>query len=187
MPSATDIVNEALLLIGGDQPLVTGSAPNFDNSAAGKAARVLYAPSVRTVGRMFGWDFARKTVALVVTGNLAPAPWALEYGYPTNGIEVWDIFPAAEDPSDPLPYNFNEGNAVVGGSTVRVLWTNLANALAVYNNNPNESAWSDDFVEAVARFMASKFAAALTGKVDLMQAYLETFGTFEQIAESRQD
>lgn len=187
MPSATDIVNQALLLIGGDQPLVTGSAPNFDDSAAGKAARVLYAPSVRAVGRMYGWDFARRTVALVVTGNAAPAPWALEYGYPANGIEVWDIFPATEDPNDPLPYDFSEGNAVVGGNPVRVLWTNLAAALAIYNNNPNEAVWDSTFIEAVARFMASKFAAALTGKVDLMQAYLETFGTFEQIAEQRQD
>lgn len=188
MPStSTDIVNQALALIGDDLPLVTGTAPTFDDSKAGKAAQLLYGPSVRAVGRQFGWDFARKTVALTLTGNAAPMPWALEYAYPTNGLEVWDIFPPSEDPNDPLPYNFNVGNAVVGATTVRVVWTNLASALAVYNNNPTETAFDDSFVAALVRYLASEFAIALTGKVDLMQSHLEGFGALGQIAESRGD
>lgn len=187
MTNSLDIVNQAILLVSDNQPLVTGTAPTFDNSTAGKAAQVLYGPTVRFVGRQFGWDFARKTVALVLTGNTPPQPWTYEYSYPPNGIQVWDIFPDTEDPLDPLPYDYNEANAVVAAVVQRVIQTNVQNAQAVYNNNPNESTWDSSFEQAVVQMLSRGFAIALTGKTDLMQAYMESFGTFEQAAESRQD
>ena len=79
----------------GNQPPVTGAAPNFDSSTAGKAAALVYTPCVRTVMRQFGWDFARNTITLEQSGNAAPYPWTFEYLYPSNGsnigVEVWFI------------------------------------------------------------------------------------------------
>src|SRR5690242_8129500 len=102
--TSTDIVNEAIQRIGDNQPLVTGTAPTFDDSPAGKAAQVLYAPVVAAVGRRFEWDMARNVVTLVATGNTPPLGWSFEYGYPSNGIEVWQITPASlADANNPLP------------------------------------------------------------------------------------
>src|ERR1700677_654651 len=87
------IANQAILLIGDNQPKVVGQAPSFDNSAAGQALQVWYAPTVATVARQFSWDFARKTVALTLTGNTPPNPaWTYEYIYPGT-IELWQLVP----------------------------------------------------------------------------------------------
>src|ERR1700761_3301085 len=92
------IVNQAIILIGDYQPPVTGLAPNFDSSVAGKAAAQLYGLCVRAVGRQFGWDFARNQVSLTLTGNSAPLGYSFEYAYPMFGgavaVQVWQIVPA---------------------------------------------------------------------------------------------
>lgn len=186
MTSATDIVNQAIQLIGDNQPPVTGNAPNFDSSPAGKAAAALYAPCVQTVGRRFGWDFARNLVALALSGNPASALWPFEYLYPANGVQVWQLVPALlADPNNPLPVNWSVGNAVVGGTQKKVIWTDLAVAQAVYNNNPNENTWDPLFREAVVRQLASEFAMALAGKPDTAQGLLESGNAYEGAGEAR--
>lgn len=185
MTTSTDIVNESLMLIGDNTPPVTGTAPGFDNSTAGKAAAQLYAPTVAAVARQFGWDFARSSVALTLTGNTAPFPWAYEYQYPGNAVQVWTIFSSGDDPNNPIPYNFNVANAVVSGTQKRVIWANLQNAEARYNNNPGENAWDSEFREAVVGLLASGLAMALAGKPDLAQSMLQRGASFEQLGESR--
>lgn len=186
MTTSTDIVNQAIQLIGANQPLVTGVYPTFDQSTAGKAAAQLYGPAVATVGRQWEWDLARNTIALIASGNAAPFPWSYEYLYPTNGIEVWQLTPPAiVDPNNPLPTTWVVANAVVGGTQTKVIQTNMVAALAIYNNNPNESTWDPLFREAVVRLLASEFAMALAGKPDSAQALLESGSAFETIAEGR--
>ena len=186
MTTSTDIVNEALQLIGDNQPPVTGVAPGFDTSTAGKAAALLYGSVVAAVGRQFEWDFARKTVALALTANTAPYPWTYEYSYPSNGIEVWQLLPGSEtDPNNPLPYNFAVGNAIVSGAQARVIWTNLASAYCTYNNNPNENTWDALFHQAVVRLLASGLSMALAGKPDLANLMIQSGAAFETIGEQR--
>lgn len=190
--SSTDIVNQALQMIGGNNSTVQGAYPAFgpDNSAQAKAANALYGPCVQTVGRQFEWDFARRTVALALTGNAAPFPWSFEYGYPSNGIEVWAVIPAAEvDPNNPIPYNFAVANAVYGAPPAqgRVIHTNLTGAMAVYNNNPTENTWDASFREAVVRLLASELAMAIAGKPDVAEGGIQSFAAFEKIGEQRQN
>lgn len=189
MPTTSlTIVNEALQLVGDNQKPVTGTAPTFDESPAGKAAQLLYTPCVQAVARQFEWDFARNTVALELSGNAAPFPWTLEYLYPTNGIQVWTLMPSQQgDRFDPLPFNFAVANATVGDATRKVIHTDLQDALAVFNNSPSEELWDADFHQAVVRLLASEFATALAGKPDLAAGLGSSYGTFEQIGESRQD
>lgn len=185
MTTSQDIANQAIILIGNNQPLVTGNAPNFDNSAAGQALQELYAPCVATVARQFGWDFARKTVALSLTGNAAPFPWTYEYSYPGT-IELWQVLPPTlADPNNPGPINWDVGNAIVSGVQTRVVWSNLQNALGTYNNNPTENAWDSLFREAVVRLLASELAMAIGGKPETAQNYLQSGGAFETIGEGR--
>jgi hypothetical protein len=189
--TSQDVANQAIELLGDDQPFVTGQAPNFDNSAAGKALSKLYAPCVATVQRQFGWDASRNAVALTLSGNTPPMPgWLYEYVYPTNGIEVWQLTPTAAaitDPNNPLPVNWDVGNNQVGGIQTKVIWSNQASAQAIYNNNPTEAVWDALFREEVARLLASELAMALAGKPDTSQNLLETAGTFGSLAEGRPD
>lgn len=186
--TSNEIANQAIQLIGDNQPLVTGFAPNFDSSAAGVALSKLYIPVVQTVGRQFAWDMARSTVALSLSGNIAPFPWSFEYLYPPNGIEVWQLHPGnLGDVNNPLPENWSIGNAIITGQQQRVVWTNLANAFATYNNSPNENTWDSLFREAVVRLLASELSTALAGKPDFAQMYLESGSAFETVGEGRED
>ena len=184
--SSTDIANQAIQLIGDNQPPVTGVAPNFDSSPAGQALARLYTPCIQTVARQFGWDFARNTVALTLSGNAAPFPWSYEYLYPANGVEIWQVAPPSlTDPNNPLPVNWDVSNTVVGGAQSRVIHSNLANALAVYNNAPNESTWDSLFRETVVRLLASELAMALAGKPETSQTMMQSGAAFESLGETR--
>lgn len=186
--TSTDIVNQAIQLFGNSQPAVTGVSPNFDDSPAGKAAAKLYAPCVATVGREFGWDFARNIVALTASGNAAPFPWSREYLYPSNGVQVWQLTPAAlTDANNPLPVNWAIGNTVVATVQTKVIWCDLAAARAIYNNNPNENTWDPLFREAVVRLLASELSMALAGRPETSQSMLESGAAFEGLGERRRD
>lgn len=183
----TDIVNRAVMMVDGNLPLVTGSFPNFDSSKEGKAAAVLLPGVIGTVGREFEWDFARVSLALVLTGNTAPAPWALEYEYPPTCIQLWQVLDPTEDPDDPLPIDWNVGNAVWSAAQQRVIWTNVANAVGVYNDMPAVAAWDTMFQEAVVRLLASELSIALIGRPDSAEAYLRSGSAFETLGEQRTD
>lgn len=183
--TAVDIVNQALQLVGDNQPFVQGVSPTFDDSTAGKAAQKLYAPAVQTVGRLFEWDMARRTVALTVSGT-APFPWALQYLYPTNGIEVWQLMPTTvTDVYNPLPVNWVVANALIANVETKVIHSDLANALAVYNNNPGPDVWDATFRECVVRLLASEFAVAVAGRPETGANLLESFNAFVAVAKSR--
>lgn len=191
--TSTDVINQALQIMGGNQPSLTGVYPNFvgptgANDTIAKAANILYGAAVATVQRQFEWDASRNTVALALSGNVAPFPWALEYIYPANGIEVWVVMPSAlADPFDPLPINYAVANAVVSGSQKRVIHTDLAGAMAVYNNNPNENTWDSLMRESVVRLLASELSIAIGGKPDMAQSLLQSGAAFETIAEAREN
>lgn len=190
MTTAADIVNTALSMVGDRTPLVTGTAPTFDDSPAGKAAAQLYVPTVQTVGRLFEWDMARSTIALALSGNAAPFPWGLEYLYPTNGIQVWQVMPSAlVDPHNPLPVNWVEANAIVAATQRKVIHTeaSLTGALAVYNNNPGPDVWDPGFREAVEFLLASKFAESVAGKPETASNLLGAFNAFVEAAKARSD
>lgn len=192
MLTAVDVVNQAIQLIGNDQPAVTGQYPTFDNSVSGKAAQQLYGLCVRSVGRQFGWDFARNQVALALSGNPAPLGYAFEYVYPMFGgqvaLQIWQLVPDVfVDLNNPIPVNWTVGNAVVSGTQAKVIWADLPNARAVCNNSPSEVTWDPIFQQAVVRLLASAMAMAVAGKPDLAASMLDSGSAFESLGETRQD
>ena len=188
MTTATDIVNQAIYLIGNDQPSVTGVFPTFDSSNAGKAASILYALTVRAVARQFGWDFGRNVVALTPSGNVPPFGFSQEYVYPGNGVEIWQLLPQViTDQNNPILVDWVVGNTLVSSVQTKVIWTNQANALAAYHNNPTENTWDPLFQQAVVRLLASAMAMALKGKPDVAAGMLESGSAFESLGESRPD
>jgi hypothetical protein len=184
--TSNDIANRAILMVGDNQPPVTGVAPTFDDSTAGQALQYLYAPCVAMVQRQFEWDASRNTVSLTLSGNAAPAGWIYEYLYPTNGIEVWQLQPATlGDPNNPLPQNWIVANALVSGTQRKVIQSNLINAVAIYNNNPSEDTWDSLFSESVVRLLASELAIAIAGKPETSQLGLESGSAFLNVAKGR--
>ncbi len=191
--TSTDVVNQAINLIGDDMPPVTGVAPTFDTSTAGKAAAQLYGLCVNAVGRQFGWDFARNQVTLTASGNAAPFPMGYtgEYLYPSNGIQIWQLFGdlggAGVDLNNPAPLNWTVGNALVSAVQKKVIWTSITAPRAVYNNGPQESTWDPLFQMSVVRLLASAMAMAIAGKPDVAESMLQSGAAFETLGESRQD
>jgi hypothetical protein len=168
---------------------VTGQAPTFDDSTAGKTLREIYTPCVQAVAKEFGWDFARRVITLTASGNAAPFPFGLahEYLYPGNGVEIWQLIPQAADfdPDNPLPYRPVIGNTLVSSVQTKVIWTNLANAVAAYNNVPTEATWDAGFRAACVRRLASELADAIAGRPDTAQQMLSTGATLEGVYTSR--
>lgn len=188
MTDSNTIANQALQLMGGNQPKVSGFAPNFDGSTNGIALQNLYVPAVATVARQFAWDFARSTVALVLSGNVAPFPWSIEYLYPAGVVEMWQLMPSSlADPNNPLPVSWDTANTLVSGVQTKVIQTDVANALAVVNNMPNESLWDALFQEAVVRLLASELSTATGGRPDSAGFFLQSGGAFESLGQERTD
>lgn len=189
--TATNIVNQACQLIGDNIPLVTGVAPTFDSSTAGKAAAQLYTLCVQAVGRQFGWDFARNQVALSASGNVGPFPMGYtgEYLYP-NGVQLWQLYgdlTVGDAINNPAPVNWTVGNTLVSAVQKKVIWTSVPAPVALYNNAPAESTWDPLFQMSVVRLLASAMAMAIAGKPDVAEAMLQSGAAFESLGESRQD
>lgn len=184
--TSTAVVNRAINQIGDDQPPVTGSLPNFDTSPAGVAAAALYTSVVQTVLRTYGWDFSRNLATLVASGNAPPPQFAYEYVYPSMGIEVRQLQPSAiADANNPAPVTWTVGNVQVTGVPTKVIWTNLAAALAAISNQPPEGLWDAGFTESVVRLLASEMAMAIAARPDTSKGMLESAGDFERAAEGR--
>lgn len=171
------IANQAIMLTGDNQPLVTGYAPIFDSSTAGIALAQIYVPTVQAVQREFGWDASRRFFALSASGNAAPYPggYAYEYLYPPVAIEIWQVLTQVPaDVNDPLPTNYTIGNTLVGGVQTKVIWSDVPAAYAFYNNQPSEALWDAIFTEAVVRALAAKLSVAIAGKPDTAMLMQQT-------------
>ena len=185
--SSTDVVNEALALIGDDGPAVTGVWPNFDGSTNGDIAMTVYGPAVQAAMRTHNFDFARTILTLQLSGNLAPLGFGYEYLYPASAIQIWQVTPAfpLADANDPLPTRWTVGVAVVSTAKTKVIWSDTVSAQAVVNGAPPESTWDASFRAGVVRLLAAEFAMAGAGKPDVAQAYLESYSAFDGLANNR--
>jgi hypothetical protein len=187
--TSTQVVNEALNYIGYDGPAVSGVAPNFDSSNPGQIAQNVYAAAVAAAGRMNNWDFPRTFARLGLSGNNAPWPWAYEYDYPANCVEIWQITPLSgpSDPNNPIPVTWARGIAQVSNVQSSVIWTDQQYACAFFNGNPLEATWDALFRALVVRYLASAFAMANLGKPDVAQSYFDSVGGMLQIGAARTD
>lgn len=70
---------------------------------------------------------------------------------------------------------------------IRVIWTNVDNALGVITNQPPEYSWDAMFTEEVVRLLASGLSLATAGKPDTAEAFLEQAAAFGQAGAERTD
>lgn len=155
--SPTDIVNLSLADIG-----FKGRISNlYDGSAASKKALDVYGQTRDALLRKADFGFAEHIISAVLTGAAAPAPWSVEYVYPTDCIRVRDMFGPEylADKNNPLPVLYTIANAAAG----RVIWTNEASATLVYTSRVTDpTAWDVIFIESLVTEIGKRLAMVLT-------------------------
>ena len=141
MTTSADICNRALAQIAA-QAVVTGSVPNLQGGGnASVYCNILYPCVVETMLREQDPEFARTgPVALVLSGNVAPQPFAYEYLYPTDCIRVRQVTPATWDQNDPQEILWSVADDVVSGNPTKVILTNVASAALVYTTSATTAA-----------------------------------------------
>lgn len=149
-----DVVNAALTRIGFKFRI----ANMFDGSMAAKKSLDIYGQSRDALLRRYNWGFANKYALGVVSGQTAPAPWSVEYNYPTDAIKILNILGAAylADKTQPLPNQWEVLNDAVAGKTIVC---NLSGATLVYTSQVTDpSKWEPQFAEALISDMAKKLS-----------------------------
>jgi hypothetical protein len=187
LTTAIDIARLALSQIGQQVSISSFS----DTSPAGKAAQLLYTPTITMLLRAAPWGFARAQIALTLWKSATvngvpsttppPQPWGYEYQYPNDCLKLRFIQPTMPAPTTtpPLmtgmtaPQWLPQGSTTIPfvegtdfddrGNVVRVVLTDLAQAQAVYVRDLSQfpDTWDPMFVQAASAMLASYFINAL--------------------------
>jgi len=191
--TAVQVVNEAYQMIG-SQVQITGFPPT-DNTAAAKAANVLYVPTVQLLLREIDPDFARYTAPLTIA--VAPPsypPWAYEYLWPSDMLRLRQVRPpgtgtgSLSDPNDPQPIRANVAFDLIADINTKVILCNQPDALAVYTTSDvAEAQWDSVFQDAVVRRLANPLAMALAGRPDFAKSILEQAAQMAQTSMAVED
>lgn len=177
--SPADVVNLSLERIGYKNRI----GHLYDGSPAAKKALDIYAQTRDAIMRQSDWDFAQRIVAATLSTGAAPAPWAVEYNYPTDCLRLRNLFNATylADKNNPVSILWTVANSATKG---HVIWTNAAAATLVYTAQvTNVTLWEPLFVEVLALELGKRLAAGLVG-VEGVKMSMEDEKTIVPLAES---
>lgn len=121
----------------------------------------------RMLLRSYRWGFARRMEKLALSASKLPG-WEYVYGYPSNCLSVRFVF--SEDDAERKEWNRDEYDVAVTGG-VKVLCSNIENAWCEYTEDVTEVAkMTEEFTEALARYLAASMAMVITGNAEMMNA-----------------
>ena len=178
----------------GSQSSVTSVATSRggqpDGSNESNVLSLLYDPVRQGVLRAAYWNFARKQASLTQlksaqdTNTTCPQPWQYEYAFPSDclrmrylqplllntGTTNANVIPSGSYMAPPWPVNqaiqFLVANDVPYSATapIRVILTNVPNAIAVYTNDITDpNMFDSNFLDAFVYVLASRLALNLSG------------------------
>jgi hypothetical protein len=202
LSSPEDICNLALREIGWPRPI--GSI--FEGSPAARAALDVYSETRDEVIRTGIWPFARRDAVLTLLKGPPPPggynvvqpwssfyplpPYAYEYGYPSDALEITAIIrpPGLLPDLDPKPANFTVANdqVTIGGvaTPTRVVLTNVGGAIAIYKGRvTNPLSWPPDFIGTLAAALKPKIALGLARNLDLLKIAMPEAAVTGAVAE----
>ena len=158
--TSTDICNLALAYIAKGR--ITALSQETEEA---RQCNMHYDHCRRMLLRSYRWGFARRMEKLAKVSATAPG-WDYVYGYPSNCLSVRFVF--AEDEAERKEVNKDEFDvAVVDG--VKVLLSNVEDAWCEYTEDVTEVAkMTEEFIEALARYLAASMAMVVTGNDGLM-------------------
>lgn len=193
MTAPVDIANLALLGIGA-QAQVTSINPS-DGSTEGDVCSTLYQSKMDSLSRAAHWNCLRKQVnltqlkALIVNGvastNPPPQPWAYEYAYPSDCLQVRYVcyiptittglaLPAGYCNAG-QPQEFVTGVDVdANGNQIRVILTNTPQALCIYTARiDNPDIWDPHFVDAAVATLGAFLVNPLNRSASLLKSQFQ--------------
>ncbi len=158
--TSTDICNLALAYLAKGR--ITSLTQNTEEA---KQCSMHYDHCRRLLLRSYRWGFSRRVEKLALSASSVPG-WEYVYGYPSDCLSVRFVFEkddAARKEVDRCEYEV----AVVDG--VKVICTNVEDAWCEYTEDVTEvSKMTEEFVEALARYLAAAMALIVTGNAELM-------------------
>lgn len=115
--------------------------------------------------RSYRWGFARRIEKLALSAETIPG-WEYVYGYPSRCLSVRFVF--AKDDAERKEVTKDEYEIAVAGG-VNVICANVDQAWCEYTEDVAEVArMSEEFVEALARYLAASMAMVITGNAEMM-------------------
>lgn len=164
--TVTDICNLALSYIG------KGSIADLEQDT--ENARVCkrhYDNRRRQLLRLYSWGFAQGTTKLALLDRKFPG-WDYAYAYPLKCMAVRVIY--NEGTEKIKEWEHSKYKIFMADEDVRVICCNVKEAYMdyTYDNNQTE-VYPPDFIEALARGLASDIAMSLTGSSAIAQEQLQ--------------
>ncbi len=160
--TSTDICNLALAYLAKGR--ITSMTQGTEEA---RQCAMHYDHCRRMLLRHYRWGFAKRTIKLALADATIPG-WEYIYGYPSSCLSVRFVFP--EEYAARTEFRKDEYEVAVSDG-VTVLCSNVEDAWCEYTEDVTEvNRMSEEFIEALARYLAASMAMVITGNGDLMKA-----------------
>lgn len=198
MTAPVDICNRSLSSMGARAVISSLT----DTSPAGVQCALLYNPTRLQLLRTAPWGFCRKTINLNLLGALtnsppnSPYPWLYKYLWPSDCIKFRYLLaqPPTPPPTTSVPnvsytpivpwcaakrtwryvVSYDDSGLLLTPPTpaVKVLLSNVQNAIGVYNADVQDcDRWDDLFQEALVNALAYRLIIPLSGNVGMKEGF----------------
>jgi len=158
--TSTDICNLALAYLAKGR--ITSLTQNTEEA---RQCAMHYDHCRKLLLRSYRWGFARRIEKLALSALTIPG-WEFVYGYPSDCLIVRFVFEQEGAAKKEVDLNQFDVSIVDG---VKVICTDVEQAWCEYTEDVNEVAkMSEEFVEALARYLAASMAMVITGNGELM-------------------
>jgi len=167
-----------------------------ENSTEAKELNLWFDFARKQTLEAFDWNFARKRITLALHGDDPPEDvWEFRYQYPSDAIRIRRIenpripvrstgfFGKSFDELTGLQFDAVPFDIETAPDGTKSILSNLEEARAVYTFNQEATElFSELFVEAFSRVLASRIAFALTAKASVADTQLRIFFALMNIA-----
>lgn len=158
--TSTDICNLALAYLAKGR--ITSLTQNTEEA---RQCAMHYDHCRRLLLRSYRWGFARRIEKLALSALTIPG-WEFVYGYPSDCLIVRFVFEKEGAAKKEVDLNQFDISDVDG---VKVICTDVEQAWCEYTEDVVEVAkMTEEFIEALARYLAASMAMVITGNGELM-------------------
>lgn len=158
--TSTDICNLALAYLAKGR--ITSLTQNTEEA---RQCAMHYDHCRKLLLRSYRWGFARRIEKLALSALTIPG-WEFVYGYPSDCLIVRFVFEKEGAAKKEVDLNQFDISDVDG---VKVICTDVEQAWCEYTEDVVEVAkMTEEFIEALARYLAASMAMVITGNGELM-------------------
>lgn len=175
--TSTDICNLALSYLSKGK--ITSMEDNTEEAAQ---CKIHYEHDRRLLLRQYPWNFAKRVTKLALLADTMPG-FDYTYAYPAECLAVRFVFDeehAAEREDD--QQNFD---VVMASGSQKAIATNVELAWCEYTFNTKDvDMFPDEFIEALAHYMAANMAMVLTGSASIQQTQFQLYQECTEMAKN---